>query len=273
MTAENADVERRHLGSVLRGRQAAAVLGELARPADAATLELDGTSLTEVNAFGAAVLRSGIEAHLARDATNTVSLIEPDNSACWEHLSDLFGMPAGQRWSWAGTRSPAARGRDVLVPATPVMDAEDVQLITDRAIPVAAAALRYGPRTGRLLQESAAAFLHNVEEHARWQKIAPVICAAFHPPSNDMQVVCVNLEQPGAVVIATAEELEAVIAGSQRKHGSIDELSAISRDGLVFTIRLMAGTGRARRRSDESWRVEEARESVPGFVAGLEVHR
>lgn len=272
MAAENTDVERRHLGNVLRARQAAATLGQLARPADATKLELDGTSLTEVNVYGAAVLRTGIEAHLARDPTNTVSVIEPDNSECWEHLSDLLGLP-GQRWGWAGTRSPAARGRDVLVPATPVIDAEDVQLITDRAIPAAAAALRYGPRIGRLLQEAAAVFLHNVEQHARSHTIAPVICAAFHPPSNDMQVVCVNLEEPGALLVATAEELQEAIARSQTEYGSIDELSAISRGGLVFTIRLIAGTGRARRRSDESWRVEEARESVPGFVAGLEVHR
>jgi hypothetical protein len=273
MPAEDRGVERRNLGNVLRGRQAAAILAELAHPADATTLELDGARLTEVNVFGAAVVRTGIEVHLARDPANRVSLVEPDNSECWEHLSDLLGLPTGRRWRWAGTRSPAGRGTDVLVPAMPVRDSEDVKLITDEGIRVVAGALGYGARTGHLMEEAAAVFLHNVDQHARSHAIAPVICAAFHPPSNDMQVVVVNLEEPGHLVIATQEELDDAIARSQANHGSLDDLGSLSRGGLVFTVRLMAGTSRAHRRSGGSWQGQSVPESVPGFVAGLEVHR
>jgi len=273
MNAENPEAERRGLGSVLRGRQVAAILADVLRPATTQQLELDGSDLTEVNAYGAAVLRAAMETHLARNPSQGVSVIEPANSECWAHFSDLLGLPAGQRWSWSGTRSGAARGRNVLIPATIIRDSEDAQLIVDHAIPTAAGALGYGARTGRLLQEAAAVFLDNAEQHARSRPVRPVLCVAFHPPSNDLQLVSANLEDPEDLAVATATHLHDAITRSQLAHGALDDLAGRRRGDLDFTVRLISGTGRARRRSDEAWRVLDEPERFPGFVAGLEVHR
>ena len=184
MGAENPQPARRRLGTVLRRYQAGAILAEIIRPASEAELELDGGALTDVDTYGAAILRAGIEAHIARDSSHRVTIVEPRDSKCWAHLSDLLGLNTGQRWAWAGTRSPAARGRDVAVPTTLIKDHEDVDLLLDYAIPVIARVLGFGDRTVRLLQEAAAVFLENVEQHRRSSTVAPVICVAYNPASH-----------------------------------------------------------------------------------------
>lgn len=135
--------ERRTIGNLLRGPRAASALASLLLPA-APQLELDGASLVQMDAYGAAVLRTAVEVHLNRHPSHTVWMIEPVNSECWALVSDLLGGPLPERCGWAGTRSAALRGSYVLVPATPIGDAEDVQLLVDHTIRQAAGALGFG---------------------------------------------------------------------------------------------------------------------------------
>lgn len=249
------------------------LLRELMLPASASVLELDGRSLTEVSPYGAAVLRAGMELHLARDASNIVVVIEPAHSGCFDELWDLLGPPAGHRWSWAGSRTQTAtRGRHVLVPATVIRDQEDVKLIAELAIPTAASALGYDLRVRRLLQEASVVFLDNVEQHACWDAAKSVIVAAYCPGSQELQLVCVNIEKPGALVIADEAGLRRALTDPQNGESSIAGLTARPRGGLGFAIRLMAGTGRGRRPTGRSWDWNNVNDSFSGFVAGLEVH-
>ena len=82
-----------------------------------------------------------------------------------------------------------------------------------------------------------------------------------------------TLEDPEDLAVATATHLHDAITRSQLAHGALDDLAGRRRGDLDFTVRLISGTGRARRRSDEAWRVLDEPERFPGFVAGLEVHR
>jgi hypothetical protein len=265
--------EHRDLGSRVRRVDSPRLLSELMRPAEASVLVLNGRSLTEVSAYGGVVLRAGMEVHLGRDPSNRLVLIEPAHSGCFDHLSDLVGSPVGQRWSWAGTRSPsAARGTDVLVPATVIRDREDRTLIAELAIPAAASALRYDIRVRRLLQEASVVFLDNVEQHARSHAVEPVIAAAYHPGSQELQLVCINVEEPGALPVADEAGLRAVLADTGGGQTGIGGLTARSRGGLGFAVRMMAGTGRGRRTSDRSWDWNDVNDSLSGFIAGLELH-
>jgi len=192
MSAEPRESERRGLGNLLRGSRAVSALAELLVPS-AARVELDGSSLVAMDAYGAAVVRTAIEMHLARHPTHFVSLIEPQHSGCWALMSDLLGGPLPSRCSWAGSRSPATRGIYVLVPATPIADDEDVQLLVDHTIRQATGALRFGDRAGQLAQEAAAVFLDNARRHGADAPVPPVVCAALDPQANDLQLTTVNL--------------------------------------------------------------------------------
>lgn len=267
------DGDHRDLGSRIRRVDSPRVLRELMRHAEAPVLVLDGRSLTEVSAYGGVVIRAGMELHLRRDPSNSIVLVEPAHSACFDQLSDLLGLPFGQRWKWAGTRSQsAARGREVLVPASVIRDHEDRKLIAELAIPVAASALGYDIRVRRLLQEGSVVFLDNVEQHARSREVAPVIAASYHPESHELQLVCVNVEQPERLPIPDAGGLRKALGEAEGGQGGIAGLTARSRGGLGFTIRAMAGTGRGRRTTDRSWDWNDVSDSFSGFLAGLEVH-
>ena len=114
-------------------------------------------------------------------------------------------------------------------------------------------------------------FLDNVERHASSHAIAPVIAAAYQPGSQELQLVCVNVEE-GAQPIADEAGLRKGLADKQGGQTGIGGLTARSRGGLGFAIRVMAGTGRGRRTTGRSWDWNDVNDSFSGFVAGLEVH-
>ena len=270
MSAPSTPPERRDLGRLLRGRRAESALAGLIAPA-APRLELDGSSLIGVDAYGAAVARTAVEVHLSRNRRHSVSLIEPHDSECWALVSDLLGGALPSRCSWAGTRSPALRGNYVLVPAEAIADAEDVRLLLDHTIRPAAGALGYGDRAGQLLQEAAAVFLHNAEQHAPGAAVPPVVCASLDPQANDLQLTSVNLR--GTRSDATSDEaaLRGAIAKSRSDNGALTELVSRPRGGLDVSLHLAWGTGRAHFRTSQSWHFATGVD-VPGFVAGVEVH-
>jgi hypothetical protein len=111
-----------------------------------------------------------------------------------------------------------------------------------------------------------------VEQHANSHAVAPVIAAAYHPGSRELQLVCVNVEEPGAQPIADEAGLRKALADTQDGQTGIAGLTARSRGGLGFAIRVMAGTGRGRRTPGRSWDWNDVSDSFSGFVAGLEVH-
>lgn len=269
MTASPDQPERRTLDNLLRDRRAAEALAAITAPA-AVVLELDCSGVTQVDTYGGAVIRTAVEAHLNRDPRHRVTVIEPAASDCWPLLSDLLGgtMPSG--CSWAGTRSPATRGRDVLIPAMTIDDPEGVALILDY-VAVVAPALGHGVRAGQLLQEAAAVFLDNVWQHAPDRPIQPVVCAAFDPTGRNLQLVCVNLDGPQTGPPRTQAQLRLAIDDARTEFRSIATLAERSRGELVFTVRLLTGSGRARHRTGEDWRFASG-VFVPGFVAGIEVH-
>jgi hypothetical protein len=266
------DPERRRLGNVFRGHRATSALGELLVPS-APILAIDATAVTRLDAYGGAVVRTGVDVHLARHAEHLASLIEPRDDASWELLWDLLGgflLPL--RCSWAGTRSPGKRGSQVLVPATPITDDEDVQLLVDHTIRQATGALGYGDRAGRLLQEAAAVFLENAKQHTPGAGTPPVVCAALEPQGNDLQLATVSLGGPVPDQADGEAALRRALTGGPNGSSSLTDLVAVRRGGLDASVRLAWGTGRARYRTSDSWRFSTSTD-VPGFIAGVEVHR
>ena len=174
-----------------------------------------------------------------------------------------------------GTRSPAARGLDVLIPATMVQDREDARLIVEHAIPAAAGALRHGVRTARLMQEAASVFLDNVEQHARSRPVPPVALRCL-PPTE--QRLAARLRQPGGFGAPYQSRRRRSCRGRLPGRGPATAhwtIWLLSIRGAAWCSRFgwSPGTGRAGRRSDASWKVTEGSLSVPALVAGLEVHR
>lgn len=266
------DHEQRDLGRVLRGQHARGAFGRLIVPA-APQLLLVGTTLNRVDAWGGLVVRAAVDAHLDADSGHTVSLVEPTNDESWALMSDLLGsslLPS--RCSWAGTRALAPRGSRVLVPTSAILDQEDVQLVVDEGLRRATAALGYGDRAGHALQEAAAVFLHNAHTHGAASRIAPLVCATFEAQGNDLQVVVLDLGPGQPAVGHGATALREAVESSRKNLSSLHGLTGRKRGGLQFSVRLAWGTGRAAFRSGGSWRFSDAAE-LPGFMAGLEIHR
>ncbi len=264
--------EQRDLGRVLLRRQACGSLGRLLSPATG-QLTLVGTSLARVDAYGGLVVRAAVDVHLRAAASHVVSVVEPVNDEPWRLLCDLLGrtlLPS--RCSWAGNRSIAVRGSGVLVPVTAIVDEEQTQLVLDDGLRRATSALGYGPRAGRALQQAAAVFLHNSSVHAASSPIPPLVCASLEVQGNDLQVAVLDLgvERPAAGQGELA--LRAAVRGSREAGGSLHSLVAQRRGDLQVSVRLAWGTGRATVRSGGSWRYSES-ECLPGFMAGLEIHR
>jgi hypothetical protein len=160
----------------------------------------------------------------------------------------------------------------VLVPATPIADAEDLQLLVDHTIRQATGALGYGDRAARLLQEAAAVFLDNARQHAADVAVPPVVCAALDTQGNDLQLATVNLRSSSPHAAGGEAAMREAITASRRDNRALAELVARSWGGLDVSLHLAWGTGRARYRTSQSWHFSASTE-VPGFVAGIEVHR
>jgi hypothetical protein len=271
MTASSpSEPERRVVGRLLRDRRAAAALGPLAAPTTASAIEFDCSGLQQVDGYGAAVIRIALDSHLGQDPRHQAAIIEPQASEVWPFLSDAIGRPpTGSRW--AGTRSPAGRGTDVLIPATPVRP-DEVQVVV-RAVGTVAAALGRGPRPGQLLREAAKVFLDNAAAHAAGAPTSPVLCAAFEPVTKNLQLVCVNLAPAGAALPVSESDLEGMVADVDQSFRSIAWLARRRRPDLDFSVRIITGVGHVRHRTGRGWRSSSFERSVPGFIAGIEVHQ
>jgi hypothetical protein len=192
--------DRREVGNLHRGRRAAATLGQLVVPATGEAIVIDCSKVTQIDTVGAAVIRAALDAHLA-DPRNSAMIIEPSASDIWTFFSDAIGRPpAGAKW--AGTRSVAARGTDVLIPAGPIQP-DRVQLLR-QTIKTFAAALGHPTRAGGLLRDAATVFLDNVVEHASDSPTPPVVCSAFEPVGRDLQLTCINLVPSSAAPLLTS---------------------------------------------------------------------
>jgi hypothetical protein len=266
--------EDRDLGRVLRCVQVPRTLARLLAPAGPRTsLRLRTGSLSRIDAYGAAALRIGIDAQLTDNSARLITLLEPANAETWELLSDLMGGTVGlpSRSAWAGTRPPARRGARVIIPALPLPDEDTVSLLVDEALPRATEALGYGARSGRLLQEATAVLAENAMVHALPAQVAPVLCASFERQGNDLQTAVIDL---GAGVPAPelgADPLREALERSERAFGGLATLKGLSRGGLEWSLRLAWGKGRASRRAGR-WVFRED-EFLPGFMAGVEIHR
>jgi hypothetical protein len=261
--------ERRTVPHAFNGQRARSALVALVSPAAQRRLVFDARETTRVDAYAAAVLRTAVELHLARKARNSNVIVEPASDESWAMLYDLLGEVLPARCAWAGTRPTPTRGRRVVLPATTVID-DDVELITDHALRSAAGALRFGDHAGRLLQESAAAFLENARTHGTPAEVPPVICAAFDRQTNDLQLVVCDLGRD--VPTDGQATLHSAVAESRANGGGIQSLAALTRGRLDFSVRLAHGTGRAHYRTNRSWHFSAGSE-VPGYIAGIEIHQ
>jgi len=261
--------ERRALNRLFRDQRAADALGVLAAAANGEGLELDCSEVTQIDAYGAAVIRAALEARLTTDPRHRAKIIEPRSSDIWPFVSDAIGRPPSGS-QWAGTRSPARRGTDVLIPATPVRQ-DEVSLIVGNVGRVAAA-LRHGVRPGQLLREAAQVFLDNVAEHAAGAPTSPVVCAAFEPMTRNLQFVCVNLAPSGTTVPVDEADVQRMVDDPDQTFRSVAWLARRSRGDLDFSVRIISGTGRARHRTGRGWNFASSEHAVPGFVAGIEIH-
>jgi hypothetical protein len=249
---------------------------ELAQLIGSATgrLILNAGNVARIDAYGGAVLGIALRLHLARGTHNRVLIIEPTSDSAWSMMYDLLGEVLPERCTWAGTRSAPTRGRLVVVPAASLSDDEDVELLTDEALPRATSALRFGTRAGRLLQEGAAAFLENARTHGADAPVEPVACAALDTQTNDLQLVVIDL---GPNIPADGQAAVHTMVSSSRararEHGSgLQSLVGPAREGMDFSVRLAHGTGRAHYRTARSWHFSTG-SHVPGFIAGVEIHR
>ena len=264
--------ERRVLPRVFNGQRARSALAALSHPAATPQLVFDASGTTQVDAYAGAVLGLALRAHLARSDDNRVVVIEPATDAAWTLMHDLIGGPmlAG-RCSWAQTRSTPPRGRDVILPASAIVDDEDIELIAVEALPRAAGALGFGARDARLLQEAAVALLDNAVGHGGTQLAAPVICAALDQQSNDLGLVVANLDDLAPDEGEAA--LRDAVARSRLSAGGIQSLVEPERGSLELSVRLAYGNGRAHYRTGRSWHFSSNNAHIPCFLAGVEIHR
>lgn len=264
------ETERRACSGALRGRHARAALAPLVRPARP-RLTLDLGDVRQVDAYGGAVLRAAIDRHLQRHRRGTVQLVEPSD----EEVSSLAralldDLPP--RCRWLGEPRGSSTDPCVVLPATAVRDRATATLITDRRLRRPAAELRVSARERHALQEAAATFIDNARLHARRAPTPVVLCAMLEPQGNDLQLVAVDLGQSLVRSPHAAAALRQMIAGGRREQRGLYWLATAPRGGLTVSVRISAGTGRARWRSGQSWHFRSGPE-VPGFVAGFEVHR
>ncbi|MCW2993599.1 MAG: hypothetical protein JWQ18_1094 [Conexibacter sp.] len=268
---QDQEEETRSLPRAFNGQRARAALASLIEPASHPRLVLDAGHVTTVDAYAGAVLRTGIEVHLARDPGNSIVVAEPEASLCWAALYDLLGEFLPPRSSWAGNRPTPTRGRDIVLPATPIADDETTVLLTDVALPAAAGALGFGDHARRLLQEAAAAFIDNARKYGDENApVGPVICAALEPQSNDLQLVVCDLGSDAPADGQAA--LRDAVSRSRETLGGIQSLVALRRNGMDLSVRLAFGAGRAHHRTHRAWRFSTFA-AVPGFIAGVEIHR
>lgn len=263
------DADRRLVGSLHRGRRAAEALGQLTLPASGETLAIDCSNVTQVDTVGMAVIGAALGAHLA-DPRHTATIIEPTASDVWPFFSDGIGrLPAGAKW--AGTRSVAARGTDVLIPAGPIqLDRAKLLLETIKTIAIA---LGHPPLAGGVLREAVTVFLDNVAEHAAGCPTPPVVCSAFEPVGCDLQLVCINLAAPGAGATAAVSDVEQMVGDPHGSFRSLAWLARRPRGDLEFTVSISTGRAHARRRTGSDWSFSDADQLVPGFIASIDVHR
>ncbi len=261
--------DRREVGNLHRGRRAADALGQLVAPATGEAIVLDCSKVTQVDTLGAAVIRVALDAHLA-DPRNTATIIEPGASEIWPFLSDAIGRPpAGAKW--AGTRSVAARGTDVLIPAGPI-GPDRVQLLR-QTIKTFAAALGHPTRAGGVLRDAVQVFLDNVAEHAADAPISPGVCSAFEPVGRNLQLACINLAPLGADAPADVSDLEQMVQDPNESFRSLAWLAQRRRGDLEFSVTIITGTAHARHRTGGAWTFTATDQSVPGFIASIDIHR
>lgn len=261
--------DRRAIGTLHRGRRAADALGQLVVPATSEAIVIDCSNVTQVDTIGAAVIRAALDAHLA-DPRHTATIIEPSASDIWTFFSDAIGRPPPGA-KWAGTRSVAARGTDVLIPANPIQS-DEVQLLR-QTIKTFAAALGHPTRAGRLLREAATVFLDNVAEHAPESPTPPVVSSAFEPVGRNLQLTCINLVRSSTDAPADVSDIEQMVQDPDESFRSLAWLARRRRGDLEFTLTLISGTGHARHRTGGTWTFTATERPVPGFIASLDIHR
>lgn len=268
-SAQQPNPDHRAVGNLHRGRRAAAALGELVVPALTEALVVDCSEVTQVDTVGAAVIRVALDAHLA-DPRNTATIVEPNASEIWPFLSDAIGRPpAGAKW--AGTRSVASRGTDVLIPAMPIQP-DQVQLML-RTIKVFATALRHPPLAGALLRDAATVFLDNVAEHAADAPTPPVVCCAFEPVGRNLQLACINLLDPDTDATTDTSALERMVVDHDESFRSLALLAQRRRGDLEFSVRIATGAAHATHRTGGEWMFSTTDRLVPGFIASIDIHR
>jgi hypothetical protein len=263
------DPDHREVGSLHRGRRAADALGQLVVPTAGEALVIDCSNVTQVDTVGLAVIGAALGAHLA-DPRHTATIIEPTASDIWTFFSDGIGrLPEGAKW--AGTRSVAARGTDVLIPGGPIQ-ADRVRLLLE-TIKTIASALGHPPLAGGLLREAATVFLDNVAEHAAGSPTPPVVCSAFEPVGRDLQLVCINLTAPSTGAPADVTDVEQMLEDPQGSFRSLASLAGRPRGGHEFTVSISTGKAHARRRTGSEWSFSDADQLLPGFIASIDIHR
>jgi hypothetical protein len=261
--------DRREVGTLHRGRRAADALGQLVVPARSEAIVIDCSKVTQVDTIGAAVIRAALDAHLA-DPRHTATIIEPSASDIWTFFSDAIGRPPPGA-KWAGTRSVAARGTDVLIPASPIQP-DEVQLLR-QTIKTFAAALGHPTRAGGLLRDAATVFLDNVAEHAPDSPTPPTVCSAFEPVGRNLQLTCINLVRSSADAPADVSDVERMVEDPDESFRSLAWLARRRRDDLEFTVTLSTGTAHARHRTGGTWTFTATDRPVPGFIASIDIHR
>lgn len=270
MTEDDDDIEWRKLRPVLRGPHARRALAELLAPA-APKLGIDMSAVCRLDAYGAAVVRCAIDVHLERQATGDVTVKPPTNAETRRIACDvLMGLPSRCRWDAKDEGEQPVS--NVIVPAMSVSDDEIAALIVQMCLPEAAEILGLQRSELGALQVAAEEFVANAEEHAHDASVPVVLAACLEEEGNDLQIVAVDVGATFARKHDPESALRKAISVSRQRRGALYGLGTLRRGGMDASLRLAAGSATAWSRTGQSWHYDGG-PSVPGFIAGLEVHR
>ncbi len=256
------------LGSACRGDTALALLPQMrAAPAGPTELAVVASMVTDADPLAGAVLRLGIDGHIAAHRGNDASYWEPRDERARARLGDLLGpLPAGCE---ACQDYPAPR-RDpnVLLPATPLRGPDDLTLAAEWLLHPQA---RVGMTVShaRLLSLALATLAENALLHSESDQ-SPTACAALDPLARSLEIAVVDAGPALGEGEQAEQVLRELIGSSRRVGGGLASLMAIAeRRGIEASLLLASGPGRVRIRQQASY---ATRVHFPGFAGAFSIH-
>jgi hypothetical protein len=203
---------------------------------------LEARSLTSIDAFGGAALRTRVEYH-ARHRQKQVMVTPPANDEAWSMLYAMLenDPPAHLILPSHRVPRPGPLPRSILVPAVPA----NTRLAEALGSAVAAQAAGEFRRQLRLLGAYLPELVDNTQRWATDSPLPATVCLLHHRPTDELQLVVCDLGSSLARRADAARALNDLIAAAPE--GGLQSLvdESAERD-LGARVVLAAGPGRLR---------------------------